>query len=136
MLSHSEGIWNAEVAVCIAEEVMRIEEADFYRDFDLAEDFPPFNLPVRVDTSLPPLPGSHRLRQVNVMLPNNRFENIIIECQRDKQHHSQDSLIREYDVGSKRWRSTSTVPTLQKDQAVHASASDLVASKLFLGPFP
>ncbi|KAJ8110135.1 hypothetical protein ONZ43_g5953 [Nemania bipapillata] len=38
--AHKEGIWDSKLALILAKEVMRIEEGDYYRDFEKDEKFP------------------------------------------------------------------------------------------------
>lgn len=111
LLSHAETVWRAEIAVCVAEEVMRIEEADFYREFDMAKDVPPFILPVPTGSSIPPLPDINRIRRVLVSLPNGDNDNCVIECQLARSDTvGSGRLTREYDAKSKRWFTTSKRP--------------------------
>ncbi|KAK6082471.1 C6 zinc finger domain protein [Seiridium cupressi] len=104
IVSHSEGVWNATTATCVAEEIMSIEEADFFEHFVLDDDFYAVTLPVEFDRSLPPLPLSHRLRHVKVTLPNNSPANVAIDCQRVREDGEVELLRREYDASTGRWK--------------------------------
>ncbi|KAK9793613.1 hypothetical protein SCARD494_06197 [Seiridium cardinale] len=110
IVSHSEGVWNATTATCVAEEIMSIEEADFFEHFVLDDDFHVVTLPVEFDRSLPPLPLSHRLRHVKVTLPNNSPATVAIDCQRVREDGEVELLSREYDASTGCWRSDEAKP--------------------------
>ncbi|KAH6660963.1 hypothetical protein BKA67DRAFT_654113 [Truncatella angustata] len=103
LLSHSEGIWHAVIAACVAEEVMRIEEGDFYKAFELDDGFSPFAPPVVKDASLPALPLVRRICQVRVILPNDISEGLVIECEKVGNGGSSNLLKREYNFNSQSW---------------------------------
>lgn len=118
LLSHTETVWRAEIAVRVAEEVTRIEEADFYQnshnlpnDDEDDDDMGPFTLPVPTggDARLPPLPDTHRMRRVLVSLPNGDADNCVIECHLAASVGAGGAsrLTREYDPKAQRWVGTS-----------------------------
>ncbi len=53
---HKEGIWDSQLAGRIAQEVMEIEEGDYYKDFPINDDFPISVPPGADDLLLPALP--------------------------------------------------------------------------------
>ena len=78
--SHREGIWDVKTAACVARKVMQIEERDFYNDLVTAEDFSLFCSPRPQDLSLPTLPESYRLRDVEVVLSGDPMDRILLFC--------------------------------------------------------
>ena len=76
--SHREGIWDSNVAACVARKVMEIEEADFYKGVDTADDFPLSSYPGSKDMSLPVLPDFFRIHQVKVVLSDDPLGNVLL----------------------------------------------------------
>jgi len=68
---HKEGTWDASLTVALAREIIRIEEGDFYQEFSGHGDFNVTDMPTEQDLSLPILPDSHRLYNIQVQLPEN-----------------------------------------------------------------
>lgn len=80
--SHREGIWDAKLAVCVAQKVMEMEEGDFYEDLDTADDFSLSSSPGLRDLSLPVLPLSYRIHEVDVVLSDDPMDSIFLFCRR------------------------------------------------------
>lgn len=105
MVSHSEGIWYAPAAAIIAEKVMKIEEAEFYKNIDCNDSFLPFTSPAADDTTMPPLPQSNRIRHLQVTLPDNGLHLLAINYEKERSDGSTESRAIEYDSVSQHWRS-------------------------------
>src|SRR5271163_238923 len=82
--SHREGIWDSHIAACVARKVMEIEERDFYKDVDTADDFPLSSYPGSVDLSLPTLPDFHRIHEVKVVLSDDPLGNVLLFCRQNQ----------------------------------------------------
>ena len=78
--SHREGIWDAKTAACVARKVMQMEERDFYKDVDTADDFSFLSSPRPQDLLLPSLPESYRIRDVEVVLSGDPMDRILLFC--------------------------------------------------------
>jgi hypothetical protein len=101
--SHREGIWDAKSAACVARKAMEIEERDFYKDVDTVDDFPLTSYPLPQDLSLPTLPDSYRIREIEVALSDAPMDNILLFC---KQKHAGIEcrvLLSEYSICLQRW---------------------------------
>lgn len=61
---------------------MEIEERDFYKDFQIDNEFSTCKSPRTEDISLPALPEQYRVNKVKVMLPNNPAEKVKLICRR------------------------------------------------------
>ncbi len=68
--SHREGIWDSIIAAHVARKIIHLEEGDFYAAVDPVDGFPPLlaSHPSPQHPSLPPLPESRRIRDVEVVL--------------------------------------------------------------------
>ena len=103
LTSHREGIWDAKTAACVARKVMEIEERDFYKDVDTADDFPLPSSPRPQDLSLPTLPESYRIREVEVVLSGAPMDKILLFCKQEQEGIDCRVLISEYNVHLQRW---------------------------------
>lgn len=103
MKPHKEGIWDGGLAASIAREVVRIEEGDFYRGFDLHDDFPPNSIPVKDSLLLPVLPVSQRFHEVQVVLPDVNMGNVTLICKGRLRDGFYEDLVSEYDIVSQSW---------------------------------
>jgi hypothetical protein len=101
--SHREGIWDATTAACVARKVMEIEERDFYKDVDTADDFPLPSSPRPRDLSLPILPESYRIHEVEVVLSDAPVDKILLFCKQKQEGIDCRVLISEYNVHLQRW---------------------------------
>lgn len=101
--SHKEGIWDGAISACIAQKVMETEERDFYKDATNADDFDIRKPPEEQNLLLRALPKSYRVHDVQVLLPNDPLQNIILSCRRRKENRSLTILIAEYDALSECW---------------------------------
>lgn len=95
---HKEGIWDSRLAGCIAREVMQIEEKDFYKDFQIDDEFSICESPRAEDMSLPALPEQCRVNEVQVMLPDDTMEKVKLICRRQGSDGNWEIISREFDV--------------------------------------
>jgi Fungal specific transcription factor domain/Fungal Zn(2)-Cys(6) binuclear cluster domain len=102
--SHKEGIWDSSLAACIAQEVMDIEESDFYKYTVINNNFPLSSPPDEQDLLLPALPELNRVHDIQVILPDDTMENVILICSRRRANGGLETVMREYDVLSQYWR--------------------------------
>lgn len=102
--THREGIWDAKIAACVAQKVMEIEEKDFYKDTDAADDFHFLSSPKTENLLLPALPESYRLHDVQIMLPDGLQGKITLRCKRRRYDGSWEDIVTECDLLSQRWR--------------------------------
>ena len=101
--SHREGIWDAKTAACVARKVMQMEERDFYKDVHTADDFSLLSSPRPQDLSLPTLPKSHRIRDVEVVLSGDPMDRILLFCVQRPEGIDCRVLISVYSVRLQRW---------------------------------
>jgi hypothetical protein len=82
---------------------MEIEERDYYKDIDTADDFPLCSSSRPRDLSLPPLPESYRIHDVEVVLSGEPLDKVLLL--RKQTQHGIDCKFRigEYPVPSQRW---------------------------------
>lgn len=89
---HREGIWDAKIAACVARKVMEIEERDFYKDADTADDFHFLSLPPNGNLLLPVLPESYRMHEVQILLPDGPQEKVTFRYKLRRDDGSWESL--------------------------------------------
>ncbi|KAJ9149757.1 C6 zinc finger domain protein [Pleurostoma richardsiae] len=104
--SHQEGFWDATIAARVARKVMEVEEGDFYKDTDPADDFQPSSYPSTQDLSLPLIPDHQRLRDVEVVLLGNPLEKVLLSCVQRRDGVDCKIPIGEYHLASDRWVDT------------------------------
>lgn len=95
---HREGIWDATTAACVARKVMEIEERDFYKDVDTVDDFQLHLPPTSQDLSLPMLPESYRLSDVEVVLADAPMGKISVFCKREQEGIGCRVLLSEFNA--------------------------------------
>ena len=101
--SHREGIWDAKTAACVARKVMQMEERDFYKDVHTADDFSLLSSPRPQDLSLPTLPESYRIRDVEVVLSGDPMDRILLFCVQRQEGIDCRVLISVYSVHLQCW---------------------------------
>jgi hypothetical protein len=101
--SHREGIWDAKIAACVSRKVMEIEEREYYKNIDTADDFPLSSYPSPRDLSLSPLPESYRIRDVEVVLLGEPMDKVLLFCRQRQDSMNCKVCIGEYHVQSQRW---------------------------------
>ena len=89
-----QGIWNALIAASVAKEVMELEEMGFYRDVLSDNDFALNSEPQPRDLALPVLPETHRMHDVQVVLPDELWEDTVIACKRRRKDGSEEAITR------------------------------------------
>jgi hypothetical protein len=77
---HREGIFDSQIAACVARQVMRLEENGFYEENGLRNDFLLSASPNLQDLSLPPLPSSQRIHEVQVTLSDSPSDRVYLLC--------------------------------------------------------
>ncbi|KAI2625668.1 hypothetical protein GGR54DRAFT_637448 [Hypoxylon sp. NC1633] len=99
-LNHKEGMWNGPLIACIAREVAKIEEADFYDNDPIAscDDY-------GVTDPQSVLPESYRIHDVEVELPKDYGGIVTLRCKRGLDGCNSEVIIREYvyDIGTQSW---------------------------------
>ncbi|KAI0018766.1 hypothetical protein F4780DRAFT_781135 [Xylariomycetidae sp. FL0641] len=100
---HREGIWDGNLCLDIAREVMRLEERGFYDGLGEHNDFSHDSVPGEGDISLPPLPESYRFNGVAIRLPEDGMGRTVIECKRTCDNASCEVVVREFDPISRHW---------------------------------
>lgn len=107
-LTHKEGIWDAQLAACVAREVVRIEEADFYDNTGALDDFSADAGPAGLDLELPVLPESYRARDVRIGLPEDPFGTLSLSLMRRWDDGRYETIRRDYSLTSQCWRDGQT----------------------------
>ena len=102
--SHREGIWDAKMAVCVARKVMQMEEREFYKDLDTVDDFSLPSSPRPQDLSLPTLPESYRIRDVEVVFSGDPTDKILLFCVQKQEDIDCRVLISAYSVHLQCWK--------------------------------
>lgn len=101
--SRREAIWDAKVSSCVARKVMEIEEAGFYGNLNATHIFSLCSSPGLQDLSLPTLPESHRLHEVEVVLPNSSTDSISLVCRQKQSNGYMAVLTEKYHPSSQCW---------------------------------
>ncbi|RDW76932.1 hypothetical protein BP6252_04985 [Coleophoma cylindrospora] len=101
--AHREGIWDTKTAACVAKKVMEVEERDFYKDIDTADDFSLPSAPRAYDLSLPVLPEPYRIREVEVVLSGSPMDKILLFGKEKREGKDFRVLISTYDLYSQCW---------------------------------
>jgi hypothetical protein len=101
---HKEGIWDANLSVSLAREVVKLEEGTFYEGYDEVEDFhSPLEKLEEKDLTLPVLPHGDRWEDVDVVLPEADKGRFIITLRRQCGDGSWEMLRREYNARLRAW---------------------------------
>lgn len=110
--THKEGIWDAELAVLLAEEIIRIEEGDDYDGFDQDDEIDIGSVPSELDSTLPPLPDHCRLYNIRVGLPEHPLGVLTLEYeQRWENEYGVDIRKRCYDLQVGHWIDATSEPS-------------------------
>jgi hypothetical protein len=87
-----------------ARKVMEIEEQDFYCDLDIDDDFHVASTPSSRDLSLPVLPPTHRIHDVEVVLPDGPMDTTMsLRYKRKQDDGSCQVFTNEFDFARKCW---------------------------------
>jgi hypothetical protein len=100
---HKEGIWDAEIAARIGSKVMELEEGDFLANYDGLDDYALDSLPSDRDLSLPVLPESRRLHDIQVALPEGVDGTLTMACHRMLDDGGVENLTTVYDPVRMKW---------------------------------
>lgn len=103
--SHREGFWEARIMACIAEKVMKIEEANFDDSLSENDYFDIYEPPQEEGISLLELLNSNRMYNIEVVMPDQPFGTIALKG-RQKRRGVNLELVLEYDLLSKCWSDT------------------------------
>ena len=101
--SHREGIWDSKIVARIARKVMEVEERDFYKDFNIADDFALCSHPEERDLLLPILPELYRLYDVKIILFDEPMDKVLLSCRQKRSNGDWEILSREYHIQSHCW---------------------------------
>jgi hypothetical protein len=103
LTSHREGMWDARVAAQVAQEVMRIEEAQDPYQSCLRDTFTLEMIPKRKELKTPTLRASQRMSNIQVIPPDEPWGRIGFMCR--KKHNNGDSEViwKENDPISGMW---------------------------------
>ncbi|KAF8861494.1 hypothetical protein BDZ45DRAFT_799950 [Acephala macrosclerotiorum] len=97
-LPHKEGMWDATIWASVTKEVIKIEEGDFYEQFQLDDDFLLCDVPRERDLLLPMVPEERRMHEVQVVLPDNPTEKVLLTCRKRRKDGSWEEIVRECDI--------------------------------------
>ncbi|KAF2971285.1 hypothetical protein GQX73_g2275 [Xylaria multiplex] len=101
---HKEGMWDSRLALIIAKEIIRIEEGDYYRGFDIDDRFSLVSIPTEQDIALPPLPDHRRLYNIRVGLPEHSMGILTLEFEQRRDNvKDADRISRRYDLQARCW---------------------------------
>ncbi|CRK11408.1 hypothetical protein BN1708_010145 [Verticillium longisporum] len=110
--AHREGLWDSQVAACIARKVMELEEQQQHVEesgVGVAEDDFPLCSPLTPEElALPTPPGGHRLCSGEVLLPGEPLESILLVC-RWAWPSERSEAIWEYSMATQRWTDVTPV---------------------------
>jgi hypothetical protein len=95
---HKEGMWDATMAASIAILVMEIEEKDFCKGIEVDEGFSTGDMLQEEGLSLPALPEANRFHEVEVALPDNEEEKVIVTSKRKLKNGEWEVIVRECEV--------------------------------------
>ncbi|VUC26086.1 unnamed protein product [Clonostachys rosea] len=101
--SHREGIWDSQIAACIARKAMQMEERDFYDSVDTHDSFPLSSCPTPQDLSLPLVPSSSRIRKLDAVLSGEPMEKIILFGGKEENSVGRAYVLSEYSVDTHCW---------------------------------
>ncbi|KAI1140149.1 hypothetical protein F5Y05DRAFT_377357 [Hypoxylon sp. FL0543] len=102
---HKEGIWNGPLTACIAREVVKIEEGDFYNRLSTESEDSHRSTPEEAGTVEKILPKSQRLQDIQVELPEDYAGTAVLRCKRRLDDCNWEAITREfvYDIQTNRW---------------------------------
>jgi hypothetical protein len=102
--SHKEGIWDSDLIGVMTQEIMRIEEGDYYQSFEKDDNFSIVSTPTERDISLPPLPGDRRLYNIQIGLPEHPMGVLTLEFDRRRgEGNGTETSKTWYDLRTQKW---------------------------------
>ncbi|KAI1086045.1 hypothetical protein F5B19DRAFT_480632 [Rostrohypoxylon terebratum] len=104
-LPHNEGIWSGPMISSVAEEVVRIEEGDFYEGSSAADEVSFCGASDKLGVLQKVLPESYRMHDVQIELPEDYAGTVTLKCTRGMEDCTQEVIIREfvYNESAQRW---------------------------------
>lgn len=100
---HREGIWNADLAVQVARQVIEIEEGRFY-DYMEQDEFDVHAIPTDRDLAAPTLPENCRLSKIGIILPEDRTGKLLLKALRKRRNCVLETISKVYDLPSRQWK--------------------------------
>ena len=98
---HTEGMWNANMCVAVAKEVMRLEGCSAEHERDGAEDL---YRPLKADhLSLPNVPESQRVSNIEMSYVDDTGRTVLLKCVRTHSDGRRGQFIRRYDAATGCW---------------------------------
>ncbi|KAK6950697.1 hypothetical protein Daesc_007222 [Daldinia eschscholtzii] len=96
-ITHKEGIWSSQLVTRVIQEVITIEEGNFYDESVAAQSDKNEQHAV--------LPASHRLHDIEVLPPDGYEGTAILRCKRRSDDNNWEMITRElvYDMKNRRW---------------------------------
>lgn len=107
-LLHKEGIWDPRVSALIARKVIEIEERDFYKKLHIDDDFSLFSRPSAEDLSLPRIPLSNRIHDVEITTLGDPMEKVSLVCKLEPDGADSRRYGGEYNFASQCWMDVGT----------------------------
>lgn len=90
--SYREGIWDSKIASCAARKVMEMEESNFYKEFEAADDFLLGSSPTWQDLTLPTLPQANRIHEVRLELSDGPNDTIPLVYRQGQRHWEETQM--------------------------------------------
>ncbi|QKX63254.1 uncharacterized protein TRUGW13939_10423 [Talaromyces rugulosus] len=103
LTSHREGMWDARVAAQVAQEVMRIEEAQDPYQSCLGDTFTLEMIPKRKELKTPTLGASQRVSNIQVIPPDEPWGMIGFMCRKKHNNSNWEVIWKENDPISGMW---------------------------------
>ncbi|TPX12572.1 uncharacterized protein E0L32_000749 [Thyridium curvatum] len=101
---HREGIWDSRVAAIVAKKVMEIEEGDFYpAEVYILDDFDAVSLPQEWNLTLPVLPESRRIHDLDIELPEDPLGQVAISGKIRREDGREEAFIKTYNFARQWW---------------------------------
>ncbi|KAK5046923.1 hypothetical protein LTR84_007277 [Exophiala bonariae] len=97
-LPSKEGIWDSRIASLVADEVVRVEEGDFYKDSAFDDAFDVESLPQDCDLNLRTLPASFRVRDVQIKFPDGISGTAVMTYIRSTADGSSETMTKAYEL--------------------------------------
>ncbi|KAI0146352.1 hypothetical protein GGR57DRAFT_287421 [Xylariaceae sp. FL1272] len=111
--THREGIWDSQIAACIARKTMQLEERDFYEGVDMHDNFPLSGCPAPRDLLLPLIPSTYRIRKLGTLLSGEPVEKITLLGEGEENGRNQTFVLSEYSVHTQSWTDRESWPIPQ-----------------------
>ncbi|KAI1205167.1 uncharacterized protein F4807DRAFT_444211 [Annulohypoxylon truncatum] len=104
-LPHNEGIWTGRMISSIAEEVVKIEEGDFYEGVAATDEASFCSASDKLEVLQPVLPESYRIHDVKIELPEDYAGTVTLRCTRGLEDSNEEVITRDfvYNESAQRW---------------------------------